>query len=100
MQILVTTPIFRVFLDEETGELLSTSNETDFGSGTLKDYAKAIQQACVEMNVPCLDLQNVSQINLNTRPYYFEEDEGVHPNAAGRRQMAALIGNALIDMLY
>lgn len=100
IKILVTTPVYRMLLDEETREVIATSDEKNWGSGTLTDYSLAIRQACEDMNVPCLDLQNVSQINWNTRTFYFDSHDGVHPNEAGRRQIAGLISGAVVDMIY
>ena len=100
IQILVTTPVYRMFLDKETQEVIATSDEKNWGSGTLTEYSLAIRQACEDMNVPCLDLQNVSQFNANTKDYYFDSHDSVHPNETGRRQMAGLIANTIMDMVY
>lgn len=98
IKLLVTTPIFRTFLDDNNAAT-SNSDTKDWGSGTLLEYAEAIKNACKEMKVPCLDLQNESQFNEFTRLYYYPVDDGTHPNEKGREQIAMLINGKLRTIL-
>ncbi len=98
VRILVTTPIYRVFLDENN-QIIGNSDTTSFGSGTLEDYSTAMQAACKQMKVVCLDLYHESNFNANTWQYYYDENDGTHPNALGREHIATMIGNKLQTLL-
>ena len=98
IKILVTTPIFRMFLDNNY-DVLYTSDEHDFGSGTLIEYSEAIKQACKDMHIPCLDLYYDSNMNLYTRLEYWGSTDGTHPNATGNKNMAILIERKLETIL-
>ena len=98
IKILVTTPIYRSFLNSNNEEL-TNSDIADFGGGTLEDYSKAYIDACKELKVPCLDLYHLSQLNNNTRNYYYPNDDGTHPNELGRESIAGLIAEELEKIL-
>lgn len=97
IKILVTTPIYRSFLDS-SNKVMTNSDVADFGGGTLEDYSKAYIKACEELKVPCLDLYHLSQLNGQSRGYFYPEDDGTHPNEKGREVLADLIGSKLEEM--
>ena len=98
IKILITTPIYRSFLNSNN-EVLTNSDVADFGGGTLEDYSKAYIDACKELKVPCLDLYHLSQLNKETRDYYYPADDGTHPNEKGREAIAGLIAEELEKIL-
>ena len=77
---------------------MTNSDVANFGGGTLKDYADAYIKACEELKVPCLDLYHLSQLNEQSRSYFYPTDDGTHPNEKGREQIANLIGAKLEEM--
>lgn len=93
ISIIVTSPIYRFFLDDDN-RVLYDSNEHDFGSGTLKRYSDSYKAVCEELDVSYLDLYNDSLINETTRDIYFS-DGGTHPNADGRKEMVRLLSEYL-----
>lgn len=99
IQILVTCPVFRTFFADGTTTPSEYSDTKDWGSGTLLDYAEAYKNACVDMNVPFLDLYHETSFNPYTRLNFFPVDDGTHPNEKGRKRMGTLIGNKLKTML-
>lgn len=98
IQILVTCPIFRMFLDDNY-DVTEDSDTKDWGSGTLLDYAQAYEQACKEMKVQYLDLYNTCGLCLNTRSYFYPNDDGTHPNENGRKRLGELIAGNIKSML-
>lgn len=98
IQILVTCPIFRMFLDSNN-DVIDDSDTKDWGSGTLIDYEQAYRQACAEMKVQYLDLYDTAGLSLYTRSYYYPADDGTHPNDKGRERLGTLIGNKLKALL-
>ena len=98
IKILVTTPIYRSFLDSNN-KVLTNSNIANFGGGTLEDYSDSIVKACDELKISCLDLYHMSQLNENTRLEYYPTDDGTHPNEEGRKQIAKLISNEIIKIV-
>lgn len=97
IKILVTTPVYRSFLNS-SNVVMTNSDVADFGGGTLKDYSQAYIKACEELKVPCLDLYHLSQLNEQTRDYFYPANDGTHPNEYGRKQIADLIGAKLEEM--
>lgn len=99
IKILVTTPIYRRLIDEKDGTVIGDSDTTDWGSGTLIDYAEAMKDVCRDLKIPCLDLYNECQFNAYTSAYFFQENDGTHPNEKGREYMAVLIAKKILMML-
>jgi len=97
-KIIVTSPTYRYFVDKETNEMLYDCNTQNFGNGTLSDFADAYEEVCRDMNVYFLDLLNNSKINELTRDYYFDSNDGTHPNELGRKEIALEV-SAFIDSL-
>lgn len=98
IKILVTTPIFRTFYNDDN-VIIGDSDNINWGSGTLIDYANAITKSAETMKVQVLNLYTTSQLNAYTRHYYFDADDGTHPNALGRRVMGELIANKILSMV-
>ncbi len=65
----------------------------------LKDYAEHIKKVCDEWGVPCLDAYNEVGINDETYRQYFDGDDLVHLNGAGRSLLAEYIADNLLDAL-
>ena len=61
--------------------------------------SKSYIDACNELKVPCLDLYHLSQLNKETRDYYYPNDDGTHPNEFGREAIAGLIAQELEKIL-
>lgn len=98
IKILVTTPIYRSFIDSNN-KVLTNSDVADFGGGTLIDYSNNIIKACEETKISCLDLYKESQLNKETKQYYYPTNDGTHPNDEGRKQIATLISNEIIKLI-
>lgn len=98
IQILVTCPIFRMFLDSNN-DVTEDSDTKDWGSGTLLEYASAYEQVCKEMKVQYLDLYNTCGLCINTRSYFYPNDDGTHPNENGRKRLGELIAGKIKSML-
>jgi len=98
IKILVTTPIYRSFLNSNN-EVLTNSDVMDFGGGTLEDYSKAYIDACKELKILCLDLYHISGLNKESRDYYYPIDDGTHPNEKGRKVIADLISSKIIEIV-
>ena len=92
--IIVTTPIYRWFMDESF-EYVCDSDIKDWGGGTLIDYNEALIRTCKELGVVCLDLYNGTGINRSNYKDFFDYEDGTHPNAAGRVLIGELIADAI-----
>ena len=95
IQIIVSDPLFRVFYDGET--YLYNSEDHNFGSGTLKEYAEAYANACKDMLVPFLNLHDESGININTWDYFYSDE--CHPDEKGCKRVAGIISGKVETML-
>lgn len=95
IKIIVTTPVYRFFIDEDNNAFVNDADTQDWGGGTLVDYAEAIKEACKNLKIKCLDLHNESQLNIYTRTHYFDANDGTHPNANGRKAIAKLLASEI-----
>ena len=100
IKILVTTPVFRTFFDNENNYSVAEYSDTkDWGGGTLLQYAEAIKKACADMKVSCLDLYNESGLNEVTRLHYYPHNDGTHPNEKGRKLIGTLISGKISGLI-
>lgn len=97
-QIIIATPIHR-----------NNDTQPQFGTGgTLKEYVDIIKAACTAHGLLCIDLFSDSGLypgNTANKNYYFKGDDtgtvdGVHPNGEGHRNIANILAEKLITVLY
>ena len=97
LHIIVILPMYRVWLngttfDEDSNTKEITSTISGGGTNKLTDFVKAEQDACKEMQIPCIDTYYELGINQWNWSEYFPSTDGVHHNTKGRKLIADLIG--------
>lgn len=90
IKILVLTPIYRYWIDEQ-----KDSDEMTFNGNSFIAYVDAVIDVAVEYKLPYVDLYRTLGFNSVNRLYYFDENDGTHPNAAGLTRMGERIANAI-----
>lgn len=90
IKILVLTPIYRYWIDEA-----KDSDQMVFAGHSYTDYIDGIISVAEEYKIPYVDMYRTLGINSVNRLYYFNENDGVHPNANGLTRMGERIASAL-----
>lgn len=92
LQVVVSPPIFR-----STNDRTENSNNWKNGNGLyMKDFANGVATVGVEMKIVVADTFFGLGINEFNEGYYFPANDGTHPNAFGRRLLAAKLAEAIV----
>ncbi len=91
LKVMLLTPIYRHLTDEDKG-----CDEVLFGSYSYDDYCDAIISVAEEYKLPYVDLYRTLGINSVTRSYYFNPDDGTHPNDKGIKRIGVRVANSIL----
>ena len=91
LKIMVLTPTYRYLIDQEKG-----CDEVLFGGNTYDDYADGLISVAKEYKIPYVDLYRSIGFNSATRSYYFNSNDGTHPNERGIKRIGERIANSIL----
>lgn len=93
IRIIPITPMWRWYRDTSTNAFIEDSNtheEKDYAGGwsKLPDFVNKVFEISNEYQLQCIDDYYSLGANRNSYLDYFDNTEGVHPNASGRMKIA------------
>ena len=91
LKVMVLTPTYRYFVDEG-----KSCEELLFGGHRYDEYIDGIIAVSRQYNLPYVDLYRTLGFNSITRSYYYDSNDGAHPNMNGRVRMGERIANAIL----
>lgn len=94
-QIILCTPYYEQFWAAD-GSYIGDAHMTNNGFGTLMDYIGSVEGVAAEMGVTCLNMYNLSGIDLYSIDKMTED--GIHPNAEARAKYAEILVNKINEL--
>ncbi len=91
LKVMIVTPTYRYFIDEG-----KSCEELLFGGHRYEEYIDGIITVARQYNLPYVDLYRTLGFNSITRSYYYDSNDGAHPNMKGRTRMGERIANAIL----
>lgn len=92
IKILILTPMYRYWIEEA-----KDSDQMIFAGLKYTDYVDAIIQVAQEYKLPYVDMYRTLGINSVNRFFYFDENDGFHPNANGISRIGERVSAALMN---
>ena len=94
-QIILCTPYYEQFWAAD-GSYIGDAHMTNNGFGTLMDYIGCVEGVAAEMGVTCLNMYNLSGIDLYSIDKMTED--GIHPNAEARAKYAQILTDKINEL--
>ena len=95
LKVLIITPIYRYYLDEEGNFIEDSDTRTETG-GSFKDFVEKAMEIAQEFKVPYLNAHDKLGINRYNKDIYFNAPDTTHPNPTGNKKYGELIARKLI----
>ena len=83
---------------DDNGEFLEDSNTKKYSGAKLTDFVAKTKEVADQYNLPFVDNYYELGINQSNIATYFNPNDGVHPNAAGRELIAKHIGDIIVEI--
>lgn len=95
IKILLVTPIYRFWAEDSTDSDNKLFTDPYGNEHKFTDWVDAMIQVAEEYKVPYVDLYRNLGFNSVTRSYFFNSDDGTHPNANGVARIGDAVSSAL-----
>lgn len=88
LRIVVVSPTYCWWFIDTEGSIVDFCENHDFGGGHLEEYVEAQRRVAQECGVEFLDLYHAFYPNERLEDWRLYTQDGIHPNADGRRKIA------------
>jgi lysophospholipase L1-like esterase len=93
----IVAPCWRFWYDD-SGNYLESSDERETNGVKLHDFVEKCIEIGKEYHLPVVNLYDELAINKFNRSWWFNNNDGTHPNENGRKSIAKLMGNTIKGM--
>ena len=95
LKVLIITPIYRYYLDEEGNFIEDSDTRTESG-GSFRSFVEKAMEVAEEFKVPYLNAHDKLGINRYNKDIYYNAPDTTHPNPTGNKKYGELIARKLI----
>lgn len=95
LRIVFVSPTYCWWFTDREGSVVDFCENHDFGGGHLEEYVEAQRRVARECGVEFLDLYHDFYPNERLEDWRMYTEDGIHPNEAGRKKIAAALAEYL-----
>lgn len=97
IRFVIVAPCWRFWYDDN-GQYLESSDEREVNGIKLHDFVEKCIEIGKAYHLPVVNLYDEMAINVFNRSWWFNNNDGTHPNANGRNAIAKLMANTIRGM--
>lgn len=97
IRFVIVAPCWRFWYDDD-GNYLENSDEREMNGVNLHDFVEKCVEIGKEYHLPVVNPYDEMAINRFNRLWWFNENDGTHPNENGRKSIAKLMANTIRGM--
>lgn len=97
IRFVIVAPCWRFWYDG-SGNYLESSDEREMNGIKLHDFVEKCIEIGKEYHLPIVNPYDEMAINALNRSWWFNENDGTHPNEKGRKSLAKLMANTIRGM--